>query len=245
MAVNHHKRGAMSELPGYLAIAWGKQERATRGPKPGLSLERIIAAGVAVADAEGLAGLSMSRIAAELGAKPMSLYRYIDSKDDLVALMIDHAGGRPPDIDAPDWRSGLAQWCHAYLDMLRAHPWILRVPISAPPATPNQLRWLEVGLRLADRFDVADKMQVLLLLSGYVRNWATLTGDIAAANADPEAMMVNYGGALASLIDPAEFPELAKVIAAGVFDYNPDEDPDADFVFGLDRILDGVARIAR
>lgn len=235
----------MTELPGYLAAAWGRQGKAARGPKPALSLEKVVAAGVAVADAEGLAGVSMSRVAAELGAKPMSLYRYVDSKDDLLALMVDHAGGAPPAIEPADWRDGLTQWAHAYLRLLQAHPWILRVRISGPPATPNQLRWLESGLRLAAGFDLGDRMGLLLLLSGYVRSWATLNADIEAANADPEAMMVDYGGLLAQFVTEAEFPVLSQVIAAGFFTYDPDEPPDADFVFGLDRILDGAAGIRK
>jgi AcrR family transcriptional regulator len=145
MGVNHDLRGTMTELPGYLAAAWGRQGRPTRGPKPALSLKRVVAAGVAVADAEGIEGLSMSRVAAELGTKPMSLYRYISSKDELITLMLDHAGGVPPPMEADDWRSGLELWSRTYLAMLRAHPWIMRVPITGPPATPNQLRWMEAG----------------------------------------------------------------------------------------------------
>ncbi|MFC7617700.1 hypothetical protein ACFQV2_34145 [Actinokineospora soli] len=98
-------------------------------------------------------------------------------------------------------------------------------------------------MRAADRFGVLDKMQVMLLLSGYVRNWATLTADIDAAHPDAQEMMAGYGAALRALVDPGEFPELAKVIAAGAFDYNPHEPPDYDFTFGLDRILDGIERI--
>ncbi|GGS24652.1 MULTISPECIES: TetR/AcrR family transcriptional regulator [Actinokineospora] len=244
MDVNHVERETMTELPSYLAAAWGKQERPSRGPKPALSLDRIVAAGVALADAEGLAAVSMSRVAAEVGAKPMSLYRYVDSKDDLLVLMIDHAGGPAPEIDAPDWRAGLTEWSWAYLDQLRAHPWIMRVPIHRPPSTPKQLRWLESGLRVLKEFTSDHKMGTMLLLSGYVRSYAMLTADIQEANADPDEMMVDYGNMLRALVDAAEFPELAKVIAAGAFDHNPDEEPDADFVFGLERILDGVARIA-
>lgn len=245
MAVNHDGRGTMTGLPSYLAAAWGKQDKPTRGPKPALSLAKVIAAGIAVADAEGLAGVSMSRVAAEVGAKAMSLYRYVDSKDDLLLLMLDQAGGPPPPIEATDWRDGLTRWAHAYLAVLQAHPWILRVPISGPPATPNQLRWMEAGLQAASGFDLGDRMGLLLLLSGYVRNWATLNADIEAANADPEAMMVDYGSVLGQVVTEAEFPVLSQVIAAGIFTYDPDEPPDADFVFGLDRILDGAAGIRK
>ena len=65
------------DLPASIEAAWGLRERPHRGPKPGLSLARIVEAGVQVAEAEGLAAVSMSRVAAELGAAPMSLYRYV------------------------------------------------------------------------------------------------------------------------------------------------------------------------
>ena len=81
----------------------------------------------------------------------MSLYRYVAAKDELLALMVDAAlgaPGAPPDADE-DWRAGLARWAWTYHDALRRHPWVLRVPISGPPVTPNQVAWLEDGLALA------------------------------------------------------------------------------------------------
>src|SRR5262249_13348359 len=83
-------------LPASVAAAWGIRDRPHKGPKPGLSLERIVAAAVQVADAEGLAAVSMSRVAAELGTAPMSLYRYVAAKDELLALMFDAAYGPSP-----------------------------------------------------------------------------------------------------------------------------------------------------
>ena len=80
-----------TELPASFEAAWGRGVRPSKGPKPGLSLARIVHAAVDVASAEGLAAVSMSRIASELGAAPMSLYRYLAAKDELLALMIDAA----------------------------------------------------------------------------------------------------------------------------------------------------------
>ena len=80
-----------SGLPASIEAAWGLRERPARGPKPGLSLERIVAAAVELAAAEGLAAVSMSRVARALGSSPMSLYRYVTAKDELLALMVDAA----------------------------------------------------------------------------------------------------------------------------------------------------------
>src|SRR5258708_38184003 len=72
-------------FPASLDVAWGLRDRPHRGPKPGLSLDRIVVAGVKVAQAEGLAAVSMSRVAAELGTGPMSLYRYVAAKEEVLS----------------------------------------------------------------------------------------------------------------------------------------------------------------
>jgi hypothetical protein len=122
---------------------------------------------------------------------------------------------------------------------------VLRIPISGPPVTPNAIAWLEVGLDcLRDTgLEEHEKLSVILLVTGYVRNQGLLQADIAAAQAagaaaaDPE-MMASYGRLLARLTDPERFPALQAVLASGAFD-EPDE-ADYDFTFGLERVLDGI-----
>jgi AcrR family transcriptional regulator len=238
-----------TELPASIQAAWGLRTRAGKGPKPGLSLSRIVEAAVRIALSDGLAAVSMNRLAGDLGTSPMSLYRYFSAKDELLVLMVDAASGVPPAAEpGEDWRAGLTRWAWGYLNALRRHPWIVRVPISAPPLTPNQIVWLEDGLRaLRDTsLGAQEKMSVILMLSGFVRSWATLTADmmaaaLAAGNADA---IVGYGTMLARLIDPARFPEVHKVVVTGVLD-DEDGDLDGEFVFGLGRVLDGVEALTR
>lgn len=238
-----------TEVPAGIRAAWGLRTRAGKGPKPGLSLSRIVEAAVRIALSDGLAAVSMNRLATDLGTSPMSLYRYFSAKDELLLLMIDAAAGAPPAVEpGEDWRAGLTRWAWGYLHALRRHPWIVRVPISAPPLTPNQIVWLEDGLcALRDTsLDAQEKMSVILMLSGFVRSWATLTADmtaaaLAAGNTDA---MVKYGQMLAKLIDPDRFPEVHKVVATGVLDDENDEGDD-EFGFGLDRMLDGVEVLMR
>ncbi|MBK3547134.1 TetR/AcrR family transcriptional regulator, partial [Streptomyces sp. MBT60] len=78
-----------------LELLWGTGERPSRGPKPGLTLDRIVTAAVAVADAEGLAAVSMRRLSTELGTGTMSLYRYVPGKSELLDLMFDRVLGEP------------------------------------------------------------------------------------------------------------------------------------------------------
>src|SRR3954469_14671265 len=107
-----------------IAAAWGVKTPATKGPKPGLGLDRIVAAGVRVADADGLDAVSMNRVAKELGASAMSLYRYVGSKDELLALVIDAALGAVPRLPAEgDWRARLERWGWAPGRGMRGPPW--------------------------------------------------------------------------------------------------------------------------
>jgi Tetracyclin repressor-like, C-terminal domain len=119
---------------------------------------------------------------------------------------------------------------------------VLRIPIGGPPVTPNAITWLDRGLDcLRDTgLEEHEKLSVMLLLPGYVRNQAMLQADIAAAPAAGAApkLMASYGRLLAELTDPERFPALHAVIAAGVFD-QADGDDD-EFVFGLERVLDGI-----
>jgi AcrR family transcriptional regulator len=248
MAVKRTKRQASREpaLPASIAAAWGLRERPARGPKPGLSLERIVAAAVAVARAEGVEAVSMSRVAKELGSSPMSLYRYVAAKDELLALMVDAALGDTPGAPArgEGWRAGIERWAWTYHDALRRHPWVLRVPISGPPITPNQVRWLDEGLAALGETGLseAEKLSVILLVSGYVRNEATTAADVAAAAGGGEIMPA-YAAALGQVVDAERFPALHAALRSEAF--ARDDDPDDEFVFGLARVLDGVEALVR
>jgi AcrR family transcriptional regulator len=240
-------------LPASLETAWGLRERPSKGPRPGLTLQRIVDAAVKVADSEGLAAVSMSRVAADLGASTMSLYRYVAAKDELLALMMDAAGGAPPAAPAAGegWRAGLSRWAWAELDFHRRHPWVMRIPISGPPVTPNQIAWLDRGLGCLREtgLEEGEKLSVILLLTGYVRSYATLEADLAegamASGSDPQAASSNYGRLLAKLTDAERFPALHALVTSGLFEQEEPEDPNAEFAFGLERVLDGIDALVR
>src|SRR5215467_16347101 len=126
---------AEAEIPRGVAAAWGVRERPQKGPKPGLSLARIVDAGVRVADTEGIDAVSMGRVAASLNTAPMSLYRHVSSKEELIRLMVDAAWGDSPGplLAGEDWRAGLSRWAWAFRAALRQHPWAGRIPISGMP----------------------------------------------------------------------------------------------------------------
>lgn len=236
---------AMSEetgLPASIETAWGLRERPAKGPKPGLSLDRIVAAAVKVAAAEGLAAVSMGRVAGELGAAPMSLYRYVASKDELLALMIDAAVGPPPALQpGEDWRAGLSRWSWSYYEALVGHPWVVHVPISGPPVTPNGVAWMEAGLASLTEtgLDEGEKLSVMLLLSGYVRNEITLKADVGV----PAAASGEWSRTITRLTDAERFPALHRALTSGVL--AEDENTEEDFRWRLERVLDGVDVLVR
>lgn len=230
------------DIPAGIAMAWGLRDRPGKGPKPGLSLPQIVQAGLDVAGADGLAAVSMARVAKEVGVSTMALYRYVTAKDDLLNLMQDAAYGQPPEPPADkDWRAGLTEWAWAILHALRRNPWVLQIPVSGPPLLPNQIAWLERGLTCLGGTGLteSEKLSVAMLLSGYVRHWASLSIAIGAAGPDQAA---GYVTTLARVIDPVRFPAVCAAMAAGAVNDEWD-DGDTEFAFGLDRVLDGVAAL--
>jgi AcrR family transcriptional regulator len=230
-------------IPPSIELAWGLRRDGTRGPRRGLTLEAVVDAGIEVATADGVGALSMARIAKRLGVGTMSLYRYVAAKDELLTLMVDTALGPPPRLPQPGgWRAGLTAWCDGLCDAYRRHPWSLRVPISAPPLGPNNVAWLDRALAaLAETpLPEQDKLSCVLVLSGFVRNDATLTADFAAASGDQQ-VMPGYGTLLAEITSADEFPSLHRAIASGALD--DEDDPDLEYRFGLARILDGIAQL--
>ena len=237
-------------VPDAVAAAWGVRDRTRRkGPKPALTLSRIVRSAIRLADAEGLEAISMARVAAEAGTAPMSLYRHVSGKEQLLELMGDAAWGAPPPPPAPggSWREGLSRWAWAMRRAATRHPWAARLPITSLPVLPNQVAWFENALTCMRDTGLSEarKASVILLLSGYVRNVATTEMDVAAAIRDsglaPDAWMARYGTMLRELTDAERFPALAAFLDAGVFDVA--DGPDDEFVFGLERILDGVAAL--
>lgn len=239
-----------SGLPPVVEQLWGLRGPGRRGgPKPALSLERIVAAAIGLADAGGLAALSMSRLAEALGFTAMSLYRYVASKDDLLVLMLD-AALDPPELPDAGWRKQCVGWAQALQDCYRRHPWALELPVSGLPAGPNQLTWLDRGLRALAGLELApaEKASAVLLLSTYVRAQTQLVLDITragAASRSTDGPPLDWAAIVSRLADPVRYPEVSALVQAGVFEDDPDDFDDEEFDFGLGRVLDGIEALHR
>lgn len=241
-----------------IELLWGLRETAKRGPKPKLSRAAIVDTAIGLAGSEGLEAVSMQRVAKELGYTTMSLYRHVDSKEDLLALMSDTAMSRAPLEPRSDrgWRAGVEQWCHEALDQYRKHPWVAYVPQSGPPSGPNALRWMEAGLReiSASGLTSAEALQVLMLLTYTLRDVLRMEHDMAiAVQRSGIPLAENEEGWVSSLrrvLDPQEFPTILRTIDDGTFeegpaDYTGDPGPAGDLDFAIQRMLDGVEAYVR
>ncbi len=224
------------ELPRGVALAWGVAANPQRGPKRELSIERIVEAAVEIADRDGLGAVSMSSVATSLGFTTMSLYRYVSAKEDLILLMQEYGTGLPPATiaAASGWRAGMRLWSAASLEAYRAHPWLIEIPITGPPNTPNNLAWMDAALAvLAETpMTAAERIGVLLLVTGQTRWEAGVAhGTVPDANAASDAYVFT------TLVTAEAFPALHRAVLDGGMLEDDEED---QFRFGLERILDGV-----
>lgn len=238
-------------LPAGLRRLWGVSEPARLGRPAELDVPQVVRAAVELADRDGLAGVTLPKVAKVLGFTSMSLYRYVGSKDELLELMRDAAIGPPPspEDDTMSWRDGLRWWARGERQLYLARPWLVRIPLSGPPSGPNQIAWMEVALAVLRETGLgwAEKIGIMNLISGYVRHSALLSQDLLQGRTeglDQSAAEQEYGRALVTLIDPERFPEAARMFASPVFESAPstqDDTDDPDFTFGLELILDGIA----
>ena len=224
---------------------------AGRGPQPSLSVPAIVAAAVVVADAEGVEAVSMRRVAGELGVGTMSLYRYVETKDDLLDLMTDEVYGEesPLPEGAEDsagqggWRAELFGFAVRYRALMLRHPWVLSVGVSRPPLGPQVLRRTERMLGIMGGLGLP--VQAVSELTGtvvaYVRGVvlveigeAELVRRTGQTEDDYRGLVGPY---FEQVLASGEFPLLARFVVEA------DEHPDPDRVFrdGLERVLDGVA----
>ncbi|MDC5698549.1 TetR/AcrR family transcriptional regulator [Intrasporangium calvum] len=239
----------MSTLPRYLQLLWGLEPTGRRGPKPGRSVAEIGAAAVAIADRAGLSAVSMKSVAEAVGFTPMSLYRYVDSKDELQAVMLDVAYG-PPDLDYGnrDWRSRISLWATEIAERRLAHPWTVELTPSTPPLTPNAIAWMEAGLEaLADTpLTSQQRLSAMLAVDVWGQNHVRQSTRMGLVGpVDPESPQGSYLELITELIDPDRFPHLAKAGPEGLGDDDEDFYVE-EFERGLGLLLDGIeALIAR
>lgn len=233
-----------------LELLWGTGERPSRGPKPGLSLDRIVTAAVEIADAEGLAAVSMRRLSTELGTGTMSLYRYVPGKSELLDLMLDRVTGEPLDSQehAPgdaDWRDAVRAMADAYRTLHRAHPWLLKVNQSRTVLGPSALRGLETSLAALHGMGLRDPevISVIIAVQSFVSGIARMELEAAEAAQQTGQSDAEFWRSQEPFLDRAmatgDYPRLAG-LSEDAFGSDFDH-----FAFGLDRLIDGFEKLVR
>jgi AcrR family transcriptional regulator len=236
-----------------MELLWGIQNPPRRGPKPKLSVERIVRAAIEVADAEGLSGLSMRRVADTLGVTAMSLYTYVPGKAELLDVMLDavHAEDSGPADDDADWRSRLAALARQNWRRYHRHPWLLQVATSLPVIGPNLMARYDRELAAVDRLGLTEiEMDLLVSLFGDYVYGAARTA-VEAAQAEQRTGMTGaqwwetYAPLVQRVFDPERYPTAARVGEAAGTEYGAPSDPARSFEFGLQRLLDGIEAFIR
>ncbi len=227
-----------------LELMWQGVPEPARGPRPSLSLTRVVRAAIDVADSEGLGALSMRRIAAELDAGAMSLYRYVPGKGELVDLMVDEVYGE--DLAARDvtgdWRARLEYGAHQQMATYLRHPWMLQIAQGRPLLGPNSLRATELAIRDVDGIglDEHEMVAVVVAVGAYVTGMAGSTIDAMQAadrtGVSDEEWWAAHEPHMVDAVASGELPMMERIGEAGVWQGTFDA-----FAFGLERLLDGIA----
>ncbi|MFJ1758877.1 TetR/AcrR family transcriptional regulator [Amycolatopsis sp. NPDC088138] len=212
---------------------------------PPLTRERIVAAAMAVADAEGLDAVSIRRIAGELDARPMSLYTHIGSKDDLLELMHDAAAEETLVGEVPeDWREALRVLARANRAAALRHPWLLATRDAGCPIGPASLKRMDEAAAAVRGLDAdsATRRALVLAVDTYTFGQvaAELSGAIRrrtteAANAARREATTDY---VRTQLDAGTLPHLADTGFTGLLDH---DDPAESFERGLEWLLTGAA----
>jgi AcrR family transcriptional regulator len=224
-------------------VVWARLSGQGRGPARTLDHSTITDAAIAIADADGLDAVSIRRIAARMDRSAMSLYRHIDSKDDVYELMFDAVLGEleSPSASRTEWRADLAELVRDLRRLYHRHPWASRLG-RRPTLGPNNVALLEHSLACVDGLglDVDGMLDVistvLQFTQGFVQAEIGRSDAQRQSGMDDEAYRRHTGSYVGELLDSGRHPYLRRVVE------DAEHDPDQDAVFErrLAMVLDGI-----
>ena len=226
-----------------LVSVWEIPKRGTRGPRPRHDRAVIATAAVRIADADGLDGLTMRRVAAELGMATMTLYNYLPTKDHLAQLVIDTLAAEYAYPPAPpaDKRPAIAELARQAREIARRHPWLARLMQPPYPPGPNGLRYLDYFLGLLDDsgLDTGAKLEVIALISGFATMYGAMQATLARQGVTGAQHADMHARAFARAAASGQYPNLATALATA----GPARGQDDIFESSISRLID-VARPA-
>lgn len=205
-----------------------------------LSRERVLGCALALADDSGIAGLTIRSLATSMGTKPMSLYHYVANKDEILDGIVDAVFS---EIDAPspagEWRTEMHRRAHGVRNALRRHPWavgLLETRSSPGPATLRHHEATLATLRAAG-FSVQMTAHAYAMLDSYIYGAALQEAALPFHGPDAAA---DVTASMVELFSDGQYPHLVEIATEHVL--KPGYDFGDEFDFGLNVILDGLAR---
>ena len=223
---------------GAAASVWDLPEHGTRGPRHRHDRAAITAIAVRIADAEGLAAVTMRRVAGELGIAVMSLYNYVPAKDHLGQLMADRLAGEHayPVTPGPDPRAAIADLAGQAREIARRHPWLAGLMQRPLPPGPNGLRYLDyfLGLLAGSRLDTGAKLEVIAIISGFAAMYGAMQAALPAEGTGAVEQNGAQIQAFARAVASGRYPHLAAALAAG----GPPRSHDDIFGSCIERLID-------
>jgi AcrR family transcriptional regulator len=215
--------------------------QSSSGDRAPLSRERVLRGAVAVADAGGLAGLTIRSLAQELGVKPMSVYHHVANKDEILDGIVDIVFS---EIDLPSaegsWRTEITKRAFSARAALRRHPWAIGLLESRTSPGPATLRHHDtnIGVLRAAGFSVEATAHAYALIDSYVYGFALQEAGLPFEGPDNVA---EIAAPIMELFSSGEYPHMVEL--ATEFVLQPGYDFGNEFDFGLGLILDGLERL--
>jgi AcrR family transcriptional regulator len=239
-----------------LALLWRRHRplparSAGPGRPPRLTVDELVAAAIALADAEGLDGITMGRVATALEVGTMTLYSYVKAKAELVELMVDQVlveRGLPgPGEPRPGpWREQVRLFAERTLALYRRHPWLRHVSAVRPPAGPGAMAEREYVLSTLTGLDLTPEQRNLAsqAIMTYVRSAAALEVDDEEterlSGQSGDAWWTARSAVWEVYFDVERHPSMNEVWHGGGFDRGAGEQAAAAHAYGLERLLDGI-----
>ncbi|WP_332687010.1 TetR/AcrR family transcriptional regulator [Devosia sp.] len=232
-----------------LQLMWGRAEGPKRGPKAKVAVADLVAAAVAIADAEGIEAVSTRRVAEAVGISPMSFYTHIPDKAVLLDLMLDGAAGlrieEAPRFDPAQWRANVTFVASAFREFYITHPWVLQISTHRPVLGPHTMRAYDIFLSAFEGLglDEVEMDMSVTMVANYVHGAAR---DVARSRMVKEQTGLSDDewwytiAPFLETIDYTPYPVAARVgpVVGELYGLG---DPDRAFNFGLERILEGLA----
>jgi AcrR family transcriptional regulator len=221
-----------------------------RGPRQGLTIDQVVGAATALADADGLDAVTMRRVAADLGVVPMTLYTYVPGKAELLDLMLDAAYQRMPRAASTGrpWRERVSAVAAENRGLFDTHPWAAAITTARPPLGPGMMAKYEHELSAFDGLGLSDLQMddALTCLLAFVQAWARAAGTGPARGdtaADDEQWWAASEPLLRRALDPAAYPLAVRVGTAAGTAHRAAYGPQHAYGFGLRTVLDGLATL--